>query len=46
MVTDQKKLDFLLRSRQIKCKWASTSTTTNWRLGVVGFEMLVNKERR
>ncbi len=42
----QRKVDFLLRSRQLKFKWASSSSTTQWRLGVVGLEMIAERERR
>jgi hypothetical protein len=46
IVADQRKVDFLLASRQFKFKWASSTSTTAWRLGVVGLEMRAQKERR
>ena len=46
MIPDQAKLDFVLSARQLKFRWESDSSTTNWRLGVVGLEMKADKERR
>jgi hypothetical protein len=46
MIPNQRTLDFLLSARQLKFKWASSTSTTMWRLGVVGLEMRAEKERR
>jgi hypothetical protein len=46
MIPDQAKLDFVLSARQLKFRWDSDTSTTNWRLGVVGLEMKADKERR
>jgi hypothetical protein len=46
MIPDQAKLDFVLSARQLKFRWESDTSTTNWRLGVVGLEMKADKERR
>ncbi len=43
---NKRSVDFLLAARQLKFKWASYSSTTQWRLGIVGLEMLADKERR
>jgi len=43
---NQNKLDFLIRSRQLKMRFASQASPTFWRLGVVGLEMLSDRERR
>jgi len=46
MEPNRDKLDFLIRSRQLKLRWASQASPTYWRLGVVGLEMVSNRERR
>lgn len=46
LTTNLRKVDFLLSMRQGKFKWASAATPTNWRLGVVGLEMITDRERR
>jgi hypothetical protein len=46
LIPDQRAVDFLLSCRQLKFKWASYSSTTFWRLGIVGLEMRAQKERR
>jgi hypothetical protein len=46
MIPNKRTVDFLLSCRQMKFKWASEATPTNWRLGVVGLEMKPGEARR
>jgi hypothetical protein len=46
MVPNKRTVDFLISCRQMKFKWASEATPTNWRLGVVGLEMKPGEARR
>lgn len=39
-------VDFRLTARQIKSKWASFESPTYWRLGIVGLEVMSERERR
>jgi hypothetical protein len=41
----QERIDFLGRGRQMKLRWESVPTTTKWRLGIVGLEILLDQER-
>jgi hypothetical protein len=41
-----RKVDFLISARQLKFRWESTDTPTQWRLGVVGLEVIAERERR
>lgn len=41
-----RKVDFRLSARQAKVKWASEETPTYWRLGIVGLEVMSERERR
>jgi hypothetical protein len=43
---DQERVDFLGRGRQVKMKWQSVPTTTKWRMGVIGLELLMDQERQ
>ena len=42
----QERIDFLGRGRQMKLRWESVPTTTKWRLGIVGLEVLLDQERQ
>jgi hypothetical protein len=46
LIPDQDKLDFLIPGRQFKFRWRSPSSTTGWRLGVVGLWIVPKRERR
>jgi hypothetical protein len=39
MVPNKRTVDFLISCRQLKFKWVSEATPTNWRLGIVRLEM-------
>lgn len=43
---NQERIDFLGRGRQVKMRWESATSTTKWRLGVIGLEMLFDQERQ
>jgi len=43
---DAPKMDFMIAARQLKFKWASETSTTQWRLGVVGLELITERERQ
>ena len=46
LIPDENTLDFVISCRQLKFRWESEASPTNWRLGVVGLEMKADKERR
>lgn len=46
ILPDQRTVDFLLSARQLKFRWESAETPTMWRLGVVGLEVVSERERR
>jgi hypothetical protein len=46
LVPDAPKLDFMIAARQLKFKWASSTSTTQWRLGIVGLELVTDRERQ
>jgi hypothetical protein len=43
---NQERIDFLIRGRQLKLRWESATSTTKWRLGIVGLEILLDQERQ
>jgi hypothetical protein len=43
---NQERIHFLGRGRQMKLRWESVPTTTKWRLGIVGLEILLDQERQ
>jgi hypothetical protein len=44
VIPNQEKVDFLGRGRQVKMRWESATSTTKWRIGVIGLEMLFDQE--
>lgn len=46
MIPNKRAVDFLINCRQLKFKWESEATPTNWRMGVVGLEMKPGGGRR
>jgi hypothetical protein len=46
VLENHERVHFLGRGRQMKLRWESVPTTTKWRLGIVGLEVLLDQERQ